>query len=105
MVSSVTGPVMATRADPVYAAAKAGMAGLVRALALDVAARGITVNAVAPGWIATGSQTPHECQQGCTYRLGVAPTRARSPPPGRFSPAPPRLASQANASWSTAETP
>lgn len=33
-----------------YTASKAGLEGLVRALALDVATQGITVNAVAPGW-------------------------------------------------------
>jgi 3-oxoacyl-[acyl-carrier protein] reductase len=36
-----------------YAAAKAGVAGLARALAREVASRGITVNCVAPGFIAT----------------------------------------------------
>jgi 3-oxoacyl-[acyl-carrier protein] reductase len=29
-------------------------------LALEVASYGITVNSVAPGWIATGSSTPEE---------------------------------------------
>jgi 3-oxoacyl-[acyl-carrier protein] reductase len=36
-----------------YAASKAGVAGLVIAMARDLAARGITVNAVAPGFIET----------------------------------------------------
>ena len=47
-VSSVTGPVMATRDEPAYAAAKAGMDGLMRAMAIDFAAAGITANSVAP---------------------------------------------------------
>jgi 3-oxoacyl-[acyl-carrier protein] reductase len=64
MVASVTGPVMAIRSDVGYATAKAGMVGLTRAAAVDTAGHGITVNAVAPGWIATGSQTPEERGQG-----------------------------------------
>ena len=36
-----------------YAAAKAGMVGMSKSLAYEVATRGITVNAVAPGFIAT----------------------------------------------------
>ena len=63
-ISSVTGPVMASRGEVAYAAAKAGMVGLTRALAVDEAPHGITANAVAPGWIATSSQLPSEAAEG-----------------------------------------
>lgn len=69
-VSSTTGPVMASRGDVAYAAAKAGMLGYVRALAVDEAAYGITANAVAPGWIATASQLPNEAEEGLLVPLG-----------------------------------
>jgi 3-oxoacyl-[acyl-carrier protein] reductase len=64
LVASVTGPVMAMRGEAAYAAAKAGMVGLARALSVDHAGSGVTANAVAPGWIATGSQTRDEARQG-----------------------------------------
>ncbi len=69
-VASVTGPIMAMRHEPAYAAAKAGLVGLTRALALDYAVDGITVNAVAPGWIETGSQTPNERAEGFVTPVG-----------------------------------
>ncbi len=69
-VASVTGPVMAMTGEPAYAAAKAGLVGLARALAVDSASSGVTVNAVAPGWIATGSQTAFEHEQGLRTPLG-----------------------------------
>jgi len=87
MVASVTGPVMAMRADVGYASAKAGMVGLTRAVAVDAARHGITVNAVAPGWIATGSQTPDEHDQG------LAPPAGRSGSPGEVAAAVAWLAS------------
>jgi NAD(P)-dependent dehydrogenase (short-subunit alcohol dehydrogenase family) len=40
--------------NPGYVAAKAGLAGLTRALAADYARDGIRVNALAPGYVATG---------------------------------------------------
>ncbi len=70
MVASVTGPVMAIRQDAGYATAKAAMTGLTRAMAVDTASSGITVNAVAPGWIATGSQTGDERRQGTATPAG-----------------------------------
>lgn len=73
-VSSVTGPVMASRADVGYAAAKAGMVGLTRSVAVDEARHGITANAVAPGWIATGSQLPEEAAEGERVPLGRSGT-------------------------------
>ena len=79
MVASVTGPVMAMRADAAYATAKAGMVGLTRAAAIDAAGQGVTVNAVAPGWIATGSQTPQEHEEGLSTPIG------RSASPGEVA--------------------
>lgn len=38
-----------------YAAAKAGMLGLTRSLALDFGSRGVRVNAVCPGWVRTAA--------------------------------------------------
>jgi 3-oxoacyl-[acyl-carrier protein] reductase len=75
-VTSVTGPLMAMSGEPAYAAAKAGMVGLTRALALDSARVGVTVNAVAPGWIATGSQTPFEYTQGLATPMGRSASAA-----------------------------
>lgn len=45
--------VMGNRGQVNYAAAKAGLIGAVRALSLECAPRGITVNAIAPGIIAS----------------------------------------------------
>jgi 3-oxoacyl-[acyl-carrier protein] reductase len=69
-VASTTGPVSAVPGDGAYAAAKAGMVGLTRAAAVEAAADGITVNAVAPGWIATPSSTAAELAAGVATPVG-----------------------------------
>lgn len=74
MVSSVTGPLVVTTGSAPYATAKAAMDGLMRALAIEVGPRGVTVNSVQPGWIATGSQTPDEAEAGRRTPIGRSGT-------------------------------
>ena len=70
VMTSVSGPVVAYRGDVAYHAAKAALVGLTRAVALEVADRGVTVNAVAPGWIATASSPEHELAMGAATPVG-----------------------------------
>ena len=63
-----------------YCAAKHGVVGFTRALALAVAARGVTVNAVCPGWVDTGMA------HGRFRELGITPEQAAaSVPTGRIA--------------------
>ena len=74
MVSSVTGPVVTYAGLSAYSAAKAGMDGLMRGVAIEVASRGVMVNSVQPGFVATGSQTPEEHEIGHHTPIGRSGT-------------------------------
>ncbi|CDQ10094.1 3-oxoacyl-[acyl-carrier-protein] reductase [Acidithiobacillus ferrivorans] len=76
-ITSVVG-VMGNAGQTNYAAAKAGVAGFTRAMAREVAARQVTVNCVAPGFISTDmTEGLNEAQRGMLLqqipagRLGV----------------------------------
>jgi 3-oxoacyl-[acyl-carrier protein] reductase len=73
-VSSVTGPLVSNAGSGAYGAAKGAMDGMMRAAAIETGLRGITVNAVAPGWIATGSSLPDELEAAKYTPLGRAGT-------------------------------
>ncbi|WP_137279189.1 SDR family NAD(P)-dependent oxidoreductase [Pseudomonas rhizoryzae] len=71
-VSSATGTRAGNPGEAGYSAAKAALIGLNMSLALEVAGQGITVNAVAPGWIATGSSLPQELRAATRVPVGRA---------------------------------
>ncbi len=66
-VSSVTG-IVGNRGQTNYAAAKAGLVGATKSLALEVASRGVTVNAIAPG-IIEGKATQQVFDKAAIKRL------------------------------------
>jgi 3-oxoacyl-[acyl-carrier protein] reductase len=73
-LSSVTGPLVSNPGSAAYGAAKAAMDGMMRAVALETARDGITINAVAPGWIATASSTEVERAAALHTPVGRAGT-------------------------------
>lgn len=62
-----------------YCASKAGIAGMSKALAAEVAARGITVNCIAPGFIATPMTEALSEQQRARILQNIPASRLGSP--------------------------
>lgn len=75
-MSSVTGPLVGIAGSSVYAAAKAGMLGMTRALAIEVGGSGVTVNCIGPGWIQTASSSEAEITAGRHTPVGRPGTPA-----------------------------
>jgi len=73
-VASVVGP-RANAGQPNYAAAKAGLIGFTKTVASEVARRGVTVNAVAPGFIETDmtADLPDTVKQAVPARRAGTP--------------------------------
>jgi 3-oxoacyl-[acyl-carrier protein] reductase len=77
-VSSVVG-LIGNPGQANYAAAKAGMIGMVKSLAKEVGPRGIRVNAVAPGYIATDMTAELSDEQREHVRAGTPLGRLGTP--------------------------
>jgi 3-oxoacyl-[acyl-carrier protein] reductase len=74
MISSVTGPVVTNPGSTGYGAAKAGLEGLMRGIALELGPHGVTANAVAPGWIATSPLDDGDLDHGVASPIGRSGT-------------------------------
>ncbi len=63
-MSSVTGPVVGIPGGATYGAAKAGLLGRARSLAIEAGPHNVTVNCIGPGWIETASSDEDDILAG-----------------------------------------
>jgi 3-oxoacyl-[acyl-carrier protein] reductase len=77
-VASVVGP-RANAGQSNYAAAKAGLIGMTKTIAAEVARRGVTVNAVAPGFVATDMTAATAERLGMTFEEFKTASAAQFP--------------------------
>ena len=84
--TSSTAGLVAEHAGSAYTAAKHGLIGLMRAVAQDAGAHGVTANAVLPGWVRT--EMAERSARADAKARGISPDqvweeRAAGYPPGR----------------------
>ncbi|MBY0378469.1 MAG: 3-oxoacyl-ACP reductase FabG [Gammaproteobacteria bacterium] len=77
-ISSVSG-IAGNPGQANYAAAKAGMIGFTKALAIEVASRNITVNAIAPGFICTDMTSALTQEQQTQLKTTIPMQRIGTP--------------------------
>ncbi len=83
-LSSVTGPLVADIGETAYATTKAAIWGFTRALAIEVAKYGITVNAICPGMIDTDMVRDLAVETNPNDPQSVLKALARGIPMGRL---------------------